>query len=287
MMIDDVVNEIRRLHRKRRFAMKIQHKLDRALESFLRVNATQWTPDLDAAEREKINKEIRALIKAIRAGAASEFADVVRISDEARRPADGMRESSEKRMGELAMELPIYAWIETVHGAGALGLATIVAEAGNLSNYSNVAKLWNRLGFAPFEGFAGSTWKRESWRPRALTKDEWIAHPFSGERYALMHQIVVWLVNAQWIGKAKTASGEGEPDGPYGEVYAARRKHTLTTQPDWSDGHRRMDALRVTMKEFLKHLFLEWRKPAKAKPKPTKPAPAKTSKTKKRVPVEA
>jgi hypothetical protein len=277
-MIDDVVDEIRRLHRKRRFAIKIQHKLDRALESFIRVNATEWTPDLSAPERDKINKQIRAMIKSIRDGEESEYVDVVRTSDKARAPADEMRDIAEKRMAELAMSLPVYAWIESIRGAGALGLATIVAEAGNLSNYSNVAKLWNRLGFAPFEGFAGSTWKRESWRPRALTKDEWMAHPFSGARYALMHQIAIWLVNTQWIGKAKTESGEGEPDGPYGERYAARRKHTLQTHPDWSDGHRRMDALRVAMKEFLKQLFLEWRKPVPAaKPKP-KPKPATKAK---------
>ena len=180
-------------------------------------------------------------------------------------------------MEKLAMQLPIYPWIESVRGAGALGLATIIAEAGDLSNYPNPAKVWKRLGFAPYDGFAGSTWKRQTWRPRTLSSDEWIANPFSGERYALMHQIAVWLVNAQWIGKAKTESGEGEPNGPYGEIYATRRKHTLTTHADWSDGHRRMDALRVTMKAFLKDLHVEWRKPREVVEKPkrkrtTKPA---------------
>ena len=71
---------------------------------------------------------------------------------------------------------------------------------------------------------------------RAPTADEWIENPFSGERYALMHQIVVWLVNAQWIGKKKSASGEGEPNGPFGEIYAARRKRTMKTHPEWTMG---------------------------------------------------
>jgi hypothetical protein len=270
--MEEIINEIRRHHRRRRFAMKIQQKLDRALESFLRVNTTTWHPEMEAADREKINKEIKAAIKSIRAGEPSEYSDIVKTSDEARAPADAMRDVSEKRMAKLAMELPVYKWVETVHGAGALGLATIVAEAGDLSNYSNPGKLWSRLGFAPFEGLAGSTWKRETWRHRSLSAAEWKAHPFSGQRYALMHQIVVWLVNAQWVGKAKTESGEGEPDGPYGEVYSARRVHTMTTHEDWSDGHRRMDALRFTMKRFLLNLLTEWKKEADA---PTATPPQK------------
>jgi hypothetical protein len=256
----EIIDQIRRHHRRRRFAMKIQQKLDRALESFLRINATDWAPDLDDKAREKINAQIKAMIKKIRDGDDddNDFGDIVRVSDEARAPADAMRKASEDKMAELAMTLPVYPWIESVRGAGALGLATIVAEAGNLANYSNVAKVWKRLGFAPFEGFAGSTWKRETWRPRKLTAEEWIANPFSGERYALMSQIATWLVNAQWIGKAKSASGEGEPNGIYGTAYDLRRKHTLKMHPDWTDGHRRNDALRIAMKEFLKDLFLQW-----------------------------
>jgi hypothetical protein len=151
-----------------------------------------------------------------------------------------------------------------MRGAGALGLATIVAECGDLSNYATPAKLWKRLGFAPYDGHAGSTWKRETWRPRSLSKDEWIENPFSGERYALMAQIATWLVNAQWIGAKKSETGEGKPNGPYGEIYAKRRTHTKTTHPEWSDGHRRKDALRVTMKKFLLDLWGEWHRNAVA-----------------------
>ncbi len=257
-MTTQAIEHIRKHHRYRRFAMKIQQKLDRSLESFVRINGTNWKPDMDEADREKLNKEVRAMIKRIRAGEPSDFSDAVDTSDKARAPADKMRNSSEKLMATLATTLPVYPWVEAIRGAGALGLATIVAETGDLSNYPNPAKVWKRLGYAPYDGFAGSTWKRPTWRPRTLAKEEWIENPFSGERYALMHQIVEWLVNAQWIGKAKSKSGEGEPNGPYGQIYADRRAHTLVTHPDWSLGHRRNDALRITMKEFLKHLHIQW-----------------------------
>lgn len=273
--VADAVSQIRRHHRRRRFAMKIQSKLDRALESFIRVNATEWSPKLPKEERDKINREVLEIIKRIRNGDPSDELDVVRVSDKARRPADQMRALSEKRMAELAIKLPVYKWIESVRGAGAGGLATIVAEAGDLSKYPKPAQLWKRLGFAPYEGLAGSSWKRETWRTRALTKDEWIDNPFSGERYALMHQIAIWLVNAQWIGKAKSKNGEGEPNGPYGQVYADRRAHTLETHPDWTDMHRRMDALRITMKRFLLDLHREWHARAGVTIEPPPKAPRK------------
>jgi hypothetical protein len=260
--MNNVVEAIKGHHRRRRYAMKVQQKIDRALESFIRINATKWTYDAAEADREKFNREVAKIIASARKGDGDKLiVELVQKTDRGREPFDAIRKAAESAMEKLTEHLPVAEWIKGVRGAGALGLATIVAEAGDLANYPNPAKLWKRLGFAPYDGHAGSSWKRQTWRPRTLTAEEWIANPFSGERYALMHQIIVWLVNAQWIGKAKTESGEGEPNGPYGEIYAARRKHTMQTHPDWTDGHRRMDALRVTMKAFLKDLHVEWRNP--------------------------
>jgi len=42
---------------------------------------------------------------------------------------------------------------------------------------------------------------------------------------------------------------------PYRVKYDARRAHTAVTHPDWTDGHSHNDALRVTAKEVLKHLW--------------------------------
>jgi hypothetical protein len=257
--IDDIKTE----HRFRQQAMKQQQKMDRALESFVRINATDWTWDADEKQREKFNREVKAIIAAAREGKGDQrIVELVLTVDKGRQPFDELRDGCEKRMEQLAASLPVAGWIEGIRGAGLLGLATIIAETGDLSNYPNPAKVWKRLGFAPYDGLAGSTWKRTSWRPRALTADEWIANPFSGHRYALMHQIAIWLVNAQWISAKKAGGDEGKPNGPYGEVYAARRAHTAKTHPDWSKGHSRMDGIRVAMKAFLKDLHIEWRKRA-------------------------
>jgi hypothetical protein len=264
----ETIEDIRSLHRQRRYAMKVQQKIDRALEAFVRNNATTWSFDMAEEEREKINREVKAMIVEARKGNGLPLiVEMVRNTDKGREPFDVVREAAEKNMETRAARLPVMEWVGSVKGAAALGLATIVAEAGDLANYPNPQKLWSRLGYAPFDGAAGSTWKREKWRPRALTADEWIAHPFSGQRYALMHQLSIWLVNAQWIGAEKSETGEGTPAGYYGWVYAERRKHTAVTHPDWTKQHSRMDALRVSMKAFLRDLWCEWND----RPKPSRP----------------
>lgn len=271
----EVVNFIRAEHRRRRFAMKVQQKLDRALESFVRRNCTDWTFDADEKARKAFNEQTLAIIKAARADEGDPIiVELVQATDLGRAPFDAMRKAAEKKMAELAETLPVAQWIESVHGAGMLGMATIVAEAGDLSNYRNTAKLWNRLGYAPYDGYAGSSWKRATWRPRALTAEEWIEHPFAGERYALMFSISDSLWRAQWISAKKSETEDGLPDGPYGQVYADRRAHTFTTHPDWTKMHRRMDALRVMMKQFLLDLWTEWHRDAPATAPTPEPEPA-------------
>jgi hypothetical protein len=265
------VEAIRAHHRERRFAMGIQQVLDRKLESFIRINKTDWHVDDDEAARAKANKEVAAKIKAAREGEGDDsIIMVVGLTDKARAPADAERLRHENEMETLARSLPVAPWVETVPGLGYLGLATIIAETGDLSMYSNVAKVWKRLGYAPYDGLAGSSWKRPSWRNgrEALTAEQWTENPFSGRRYALIHTISVWLKNKQWIGAAKTDDGVGRPNGKYGEVYAMRRAHTEITHSDWSKQHAHMDALRVMMKEVLKDLYLEWNPEKKAVSRP-------------------
>lgn len=265
----EIIDDLRSLHRERRYAMKVQQKIDRALEAFVRNNATVWSFDMAEDEREKINREVKAIIAAARKDGTGlpRIVEIVGTTDRARAPFDAVREAAEKNMEQLAAKLQVMEWIKTVNGAAALGLATIIAETGDLAKYKGPAKVWSRLGYAPFDGAAGSTWKRPTWRTRTLSAEEWTEHPFSGQRYALIHQLSIWLVNAQWIGAEKSETGEGAPAGYYGWVYSERRKHTAATHPDWTKQHSRMDALRVAMKAFLRDLWCEWND----RPKPSRP----------------
>lgn len=264
MTLDDIAAVIKQSHRKRRHALGLQQIIDRKLESFIRINHTDWQPDLAEAERTKINRQVGKIIAEARKDSGDpELVYLVHANDASRGPWDKTRKDHESIMEKMAGDLPVFPFVESIRGAGALGLAIIVAEAGSLSLYANPARLWKRLGFAPYDGLAGSTWKRESWRTRALSKDEWIANPFSGERYALIHQIALALHKGQWVGeRTDEATGEvtpAHPNGPYGEIYQKRRAHTAAAHQDWSKGHSYMDAIRVMMKAFLKDLWREWR----------------------------
>jgi hypothetical protein len=252
---------LKRQHRVRRYAMKTQQKLDRALESYVRVNETNWKPELSEKEREEFNREVKKIITEARKGKGDPLIVLlVKNTDEGRKRFDSMRDDAELVMEKVAERLPVVPWVVSVRGAGLLGLATIVAECGDLSDYSGPAKVWKRLGYAPYDGHAGSTWKRDTWRPRTLSAEEWIENPFNCEKYALIHQISVWLVNCQLIGAKKTKSGKAEPRGPYGKIYLDRRANTAITHPDWTDKHSYMDGVRIAMKAFLKDLWVEWRK---------------------------
>lgn len=63
------------------------------------------------------------------------------------------RAALEKRLKKLARQLPIWTgWALDVRGFGELSLAAVVGEAGNLTGYSNPAKLWKRMGLAVVRG---------------------------------------------------------------------------------------------------------------------------------------
>jgi hypothetical protein len=122
-----------------------------------------------------------------------------------------MRKAAEADMVALAAKLPVAPWIESVRGAGLLGLASIIAETGSLDNYANPAKLWSRLGFAPFEGAAMSTYIRPSWRPRALTDEEWTEHPFSAQRYARMAMLAKPLRDPIGLARRRRQTAKASP----------------------------------------------------------------------------
>lgn len=255
----EVIDTIRALARDRRFAMKQQQKNDRSLEAWVRINYCAFSAFDDEKARKKASKEALAKIKAAREGEGdADLIEMVRANDAGRAPFDAIRKRCEKDMNKLAETLPGVEFVRSVKGAGVGGFALIVGECGDLAKYSGPGKVWKRLGLAPYDGHAGSTWRRETWRPRALTSDEWIAHPFSPARYSVMFTIADSMSRAQWVGKAKTEDGLGRPDGFFGEVYARRRAHTAITHPDWTLGHSRSDALRVMVKDYIKHLWVAW-----------------------------
>lgn len=58
------------------------------------------------------------------------------------------RSQIEKKLEKIAKELPVAPFINAIKGVGIGSLAAIVGEAGDLSNYATISRLWKRMGVA-------------------------------------------------------------------------------------------------------------------------------------------
>lgn len=91
----------------------------------------------------------------------------------------------EKVLEQHAKALPGYREIwEPTSGLGALGLALILGETGDLRLYSTPAKVWKRMGLHVYQG-------RALWTKRpGMSADDWTAAGYCPRRRSLMYIIV-------------------------------------------------------------------------------------------------
>lgn len=175
-----------------------------------------------------------------------------------------LRKPLEKELARLAGELPIAEWIKATPGIALPGLASIVGEAGDLSNYSTHSKLWKRMGMAPFTK-NGVTRSGKQWKiAGGLSSADWTEFGYKSTRRSVMFVIEDSMYRAK---------------GPYREVYLARKESLrqraesrgLTVAPSAkipdkrraefiSLGHIDQDAKRYMGKRLLKHLWQAWRR---------------------------
>jgi hypothetical protein len=187
----------------------------------------------------------------------------------------------EKRMRKLAKELPVGEWWNSQKGCRYDGLALIISEAGNLSNYENPDKLKKRMGLTVYKGKAPATWKsREKSNGEKLSKAEWMELGYCPRRRSVMYN----------IGQAILQSGRGSTfwnlyfNRKREEFYKAREQGlevastTKTTADAWekvglprplvvkkvepdkhrSCGHVQNRSLRYMEQQILIRLWAEW-----------------------------
>lgn len=147
-----------------------------------------------------------------------------------------LRLAAEKRMRKLARELPVWPFVESVCGFGDLGLAQIVAEAGDLSNYAGPAKLWKRFGLAVI----GGERQRKVANDPALA----IAHGYSPTRRSLVFVIGDSLIKKQ---------------NRYRDLYLARKEVERAKAPDAPKMAHHRRAKRYVEKRLLRDLWRAWR----------------------------
>lgn len=269
MTVDELCNGLVYAQRQRSFCIKSQSRCDRSIESFI-ATLLGFKTDLTEAERKKLFKLAGTIRQKIeKAGPEFDYAQygdqiagvapMILRSAEARSAWDMHRADIEARMKEVARQLPGWPFVQNVKGVSELGLAVIIGEAGNLSNYANPAKLWKRFGLAVVDGH------RQGIVPSNISREDrataWIERGYVPRRRA---EIYVFcddmLCRAQWRAEKTDEDGLVEPAhaiGPYGEIYANRKAEMLARGK--TAGHADKDARRYMTKAFLVDLHRAWR----------------------------
>ena len=120
------------------------------------------------------------------------------------------RKNIEKEMIDCVRSLPVCDWWIAMKGRSYLGLAIIIGESGNLSDYPNPAKLWKRFGLAVMDGV------RQGGLSKTAKAEEWIEHGYCKRRRS-----IIWTIGDCLI-KTNQDKKTGEI-GKYRQLYLDRK----------------------------------------------------------------
>lgn len=263
-----ICSTLQELQTSRRFLIGLRVKQTNACGALIR-RGLGFSPDLTEAQRDKIGKRATGIVSAFFAGkellgddleVASAYRSDLTAVAAALKPLLDQEAKTIKEMVLRARDLPVAEWADGILGFGEKALAVVVGEAGDLSNYPHPRMLWKRLGLAPYDGAAGSTWRSPARRSRALDSEEWTTIGYKPSRRAEIHAFIGDPMSKHQLASAERSGTEfGSPKGPYGAVYVARRGKTKIDHPDWTLAHARADALRLMTKALISDLWSEWR----------------------------
>ncbi len=260
----------------RRHCIRSQSRCDRSIEALI-ARTQGYHTALPEVERDKLFKFARAIRLKVEADAKAgtpgsdpripqSVVALIETSYVARAQWDRQRLAIEAEMSMLAREMPVWPWVKRVRGLAELGLAVIVAEAGDIGTYSGPGKLWKRLGLACLDGI------RQGSVPKELTgdarKEEWKRRGYNPARRA-----EVWaflddvLFRAQWRGDrdedGKDPRKSGKPVavpahavGEFGEVYGERKAWNIAR--GLAPKHADADARRFMAKRVVRELWRAW-----------------------------
>ena len=287
--IASVASLIRSAHRQREFALDQRKRIGNATAAYIRTQMG-WSLAIPEKEREAIRKRAAAVIDAVAKGKtgpdtaddAMQFGPIIMASVAAASGWDGIEAQTTKAMEKLAKQLPAYEWVKTVRGFGAVSFARIVGEAGDISVYSNPAKLWKRMGLAVMSG------QRQGNPGKGATAVDWTEHGYSGRRRSISWQMADTLFRAQWRGEKEGAPAHAI--GPYGEDYARKKAEyaarieatadlPATDPTKWTPARADKAARRYMEKAVLRDLWREWRRGAVSEATPIEEPPPDASVT--------
>lgn len=172
---------------------------------------------------------------------------------EAKARFEAEREAIDKALAKMAKTLPVWkAWAEGVKGLGALRLAVIVGECGDIGSYRNPSCLWKRMGLAVIAGG----------RQRMVANAaDALDHGYNPERRAIAYVMSTELLKAQ-IRNVKDEDGKRTDTsiaiGAYGQLYLDRKAYEAGRE-GITKAHANNRAGRYMAKRVLRDLYAAWR----------------------------
>lgn len=248
------VDQLAELQVRRKAYIGAVNKQTNAVRALVR-RALGWRYDGEEGDRKKVNDRAARIVTAALNGKNQKAEDAAVFGALAAdlavfaatiEPMRKARHEVELEMKRQARKLPVFPWAKEVKGLGELGLAVIVAEAGDLAKYPKKGHLWKRLGLAVHEGKAYSTWRSKG----GLTAEQWTAAGYSPRRRAEVYAVI-----SEPLFRAQSVAA-----GPYRGIYDRRRETTATAHEDWTKAHSHMDGLRVMTKYMVRDLWVAWRR---------------------------
>lgn len=192
---------------------------------------------LEDAARKKMFNAADQTIEAIVNGADHPLAGIVLGGQYTLDAFRHQEDAYDKIMVRLAKMLPVAGWAESKDqaGFGLLSLARVVGECGSLSRtpdgdhpgYANPAKVWRRMGCAPWE-FGGKTMMGSTWRfgkHGKLPAEQWQAYGYHPRRRSV----------AYLIGVNIKMSGTGPDRSIYRRRYEDAKAAAAEKHPEWTE----------------------------------------------------
>lgn len=263
----DLVDAIRLNYRLAKSAEAARIAIDQKLVSFIRVYLTAWTPSGTELTREAANKQALRVLETVRRGAEPEPEDMTLVEvvsgmvlamEPAREGFEKRRKEHRKAVEKGVERLPIWTTrtvdaiepslisfepspIASVRGLSSWGLGAIIGEAGNLTAYSGVRKLYKRLGLAPDDCYPRGEKSAGRMIPRMA-------------RGRIMGVIADPLLRAQWRGEREDVPAHAI--GPFGKVYGETKARHL--EAGKKPGHADKIARRAMVKALLHDVHRAW-----------------------------
>lgn len=223
----DASADLQRLQKQRTWYLKSRNMVMNRLKATVAGDPiVGYHNGMSEAERKKCFAEAGKLLRPI----AEEEIDcpnlniLVRTTLLAIDGFDEQKKSQEKLMLAIVKHLPVFDWVEHAdqRGFGPLFLGIVIGETGDLANYANPAKVWRRLGCAPFTSdgktLMGATWK--SGREGKLHASEWEEFGYSPRRRSISFLIGEGIVKLN-------------QEGPYKTRYLEAKEKAIESHPEW------------------------------------------------------